>query len=244
MKIDILTLFPESLRNALSHSIIKIAREQKLIDISLVNIRDFTTDKHKKVDQPLYGGGSGMLIQAEPVLNAVAHLTANSHKKPFIILTTPRGARLDQRMARQLAKLEWIIIICGHYEGIDERVSTILKPYEVSIGDYVLSGGEPAAWVITDALVRLMPDALGNSSSLDEETFNDFLLETDHYTRPEEIRRLSAPKILLSGDHGKIAAYNEKLAIDLTKKRRPDLYRLFRNETYKGRLYERKNRQD
>ncbi|MBI4243660.1 MAG: tRNA (guanosine(37)-N1)-methyltransferase TrmD [Planctomycetes bacterium] len=235
MRIDILTLFPGSLVNALNSSILKIAQKKGLIQIQITNIRDFTKDKHKKVDSHVYGGGSGMLLQIDPILNAIDSLIKGQkdhNEKPFIILTSPRGAVFNQSVALNLSVKQWLIVICGHYEGVDERIVDILKPFELSIGDYILTGGEPAAWVIIDSVTRLIPNVLGSPESLESESFNQYLLEAPHYTKPSKYKNYSVPKVLLSGNHSEIAKWRLQKSIELTKSRRPDLYRLYSNKNH------------
>lgn len=223
MKFDVVTLFPSMFEGILNDSILRIAREKKLIEIDLVNLRDFSTDKHKKVDAPPYGGGPGMVIMAEPVFNAVEHLRRNGRQESFLILLTPSGIKYDQALAQELSKQKGLILLCGHYEGFDERVSRGLTPLEVSAGDYVLSGGEIPAMVILDSVARLVPGVLGAVESLQQESFVDGTLEYPQYTRPQVFREMEVPPVLTSGDHAKIARWRQRQSLERTQDRRPDL---------------------
>ena len=221
--IDIVTLFPRMFGGVVGDSILRRAQEQGLAKINLINLRDFSKDKHKKVDAPPYGGGPGMVIMAEPVFEAVEHLRKNGREESFLVLLTPGGVRYDQTLAQELSKQKGLILLCGHYEGFDERVSQGLSPLEVSIGDYVLTGGEIPAMVVVDSVVRLVPGVLGSSDSLAQESFTSGQLEYPQYTRPPEIRGMEVPPVLLSGDHAKIAEWREGKSQERTKERRPDL---------------------
>jgi len=223
MRIDVLTLFPEMFESPLSCSIIARARKKGLVQIALTNIRDFATDSYKKVDDKPYGGGPGMVMMPGPVFACYEHVAAQSPLKGPVILLTPQGKRFDQTKARQLSQQERIFLICGRYEGFDERIRIGLQAEPISIGDYVLSGGELAAMVIIDAVVRLIPGALGDQDSTREESFSDGLLEYPQYTRPEVFRGMQVPPILLSGDHAKIAQWRRQQAIERTRMWRPDL---------------------
>ncbi len=218
---DILTLFPGMILPVLNESILKRAQEKGLLIVRVINIRDFATDKHHKVDDYPYGGGPGMVLKAEPVIRAVEY--ARGEKDVRIILLSPQGKRYDQNMAYELSREERkIIFICGHYEGIDERVKIYLHPEEISIGDYILTGGELAALVIIDSATRLIPGVLGDMDSTKEESFNLFL-DYPHYTRPQKLRGMKVPEILLSGHHEKIRIWRRKQAILNTIRKRPDL---------------------
>ena len=221
--IDIVTLFPQMFGGVVGESILRRAQEQGLAKINLVNLRDFSRDKHKKVDAPPYGGGPGMVIQAEPVFEAVDHLRKNGREDSFLVLLTPGGVRYDQTLAQELSKQKGLILLCGHYEGFDERVSQGLSPLEVSVGDFVLTGGEIPAMVILDSVVRLIPGVLGSPESLAQESFTSGQLEYPQYTRPPEVRGMDVPPVLLSGDHAKIAEWREEKSQERTKERRPDL---------------------
>lgn len=218
MVIDILTLFPESFA-PLGESIIKRAQESGKIKINIINIRDFSQDKHKKCDDYPFGGGAGMLMMAQPVCDAVESVL---DEKSHIVMASPSGQTFNAKIAEELSKEEHLIFICGHYEGIDERVVEIFKPQQISIGDYVLTGGELPTMVIIDALCRFVDGVISNDS-LQEESFSNNLLEYPQYTRPSVFRGLSVPDVLLSGNHQEIAAWREEQALKKTKKLRPDL---------------------
>ena len=205
MIIDVVTLFPSMFHGVVGESILRRAQEQGRVRINLVNLRDFSKDKHKKVDASPYGGGPGMVIMAEPVFEAVEHLRKNGRSESYIVLLTPGGVRYDQTLAQELSKQPGLILLCGHYEGFDERVSQGLSPLEISIGDYVLTGGEVPAMVLLDSVVRLVPGVLGSPESLAEESFSSGTLEYPQYTRPPEVRGMEVPEVLRSGDHEKIA---------------------------------------
>lgn len=222
MKFTIMTLFPEMVRDGLNTSILSRAQEKGYIDIEAVNIRDYTTDKHKKVDDYPYGGGAGMLMQAQPVYDCFQAIAKG--RKPRTIYVTPQGRTFDQAFAKELSKEPELIILCGHYEGIDERVLEEIVTDYVSIGDYVLTGGELPAMVMVDAISRLVPGVLGNNESATGESFEEDLLEYPQYSRPEVWNGKSVPPILLSGDHAKVDAWRLEQSIERTKQRRPDLY--------------------
>lgn len=224
MRIDILTLFPEMFAGVLNSSILKKAQEKKAVTFNVINFRDFSEDKHKKVDDYPYGGGAGMVLMPQPIFSAVEHITANTNKKPRIILLCPQGEPYTQKKAEELAKEEHLILICGHYEGFDERIREYLATDEISIGDYVLTGGEIAAMVICDSVTRLLPDVLGNQMSAASDSFSSGLLEYPQYTRPANFRGMKVPDVLLSGHHEKIAQWRKEQALKRTKERRPDLY--------------------
>ena len=223
MRIDILTLFPEMFESPLGHSILKRARDCGIVDIALTNIRDFSTDNYKKVDDKPYGGGPGMVMMPGPVFDCFEHVQNLSPEKGRPILLTPQGQKFDQKKALELSAEKRIILIAGRYEGIDERIRIGLGAEQISIGDYVLSGGELAAMVIIDAVVRLLAGALGDEDSSKDDSFSDGLLEYPHYTRPEVFRDMKVPDVLLSGDHAKIAEWRRQQAIERTEKWRPDL---------------------
>jgi tRNA (guanine37-N1)-methyltransferase len=207
----------------LSHSIIKRAREAGIVEIVLTNIRDFATDSYRKVDDKPYGGGPGMVMMPGPVFDCFEHVEKLSPEKPKVILLTPQGQKFSQAKARQLSCEKRLILIAGRYEGFDERIRLGLGAEQISIGDYVLSGGELAAMIVIDAVVRLLPGSLGDESSTSEESFSQDLLEYPHYTRPEVFRDMKVPDILLSGDHTKIAQWRRQQALERTKNWRPDL---------------------
>ena len=223
MRIDILTLFPEMFHNVLGESIMKIASEKKLVNFNLHNIRDFSKDKHRCVDDKPYGGGAGMVMKPEPVFNAVEAVEAQDDVVSTKILLTPQGEKLNQKIADDLSKKARLMIICGHYEGFDERIRSGIDVREISIGDYVLTGGEIPAMVVIDSVVRLVPGVLGGNSSLQDESFVNRLLEYPQYTRPAEFRGMKVPEILKSGHHAKIEEWRMKKAIMRTQERRPDL---------------------
>lgn len=219
MRIDVLTLFPEMLASPFEASIVKRAQQAGLVSIRLHNIRDFTHDKHHVVDDTPYGGGDGMLMKPEPVFEA---LEAVRQPDSCVVLLTPRGRLLDQALAQRLSEQPSLVLICGRYEGLDERVSS-LADEELSIGDYVLSGGEPAAIVLVDAVVRLLPGAIGAEGGAAGDSHATGLLEHPQYTRPADFRGLRVPDVLLSGDHQEIARWQRQQSLRLTRERRPDL---------------------
>jgi tRNA (guanine37-N1)-methyltransferase len=223
MRIDVLTLFPEVCEAFFGSSIIKRARQAGLVEIICTDIRDFATDRHRSVDDTPFGGGPGMVLAAPPVFAAVEHVEGLAPRSPRRILLTPQGRRFDQAMANELAEEQRLLLIAGHYEGFDERIRLGLNPEEMSIGDYVLSGGEAAAMVIVDAVVRLLPGALGHDQGAVEESFSGGLLEYPQYTRPREFRGMTVPEVLLSGDHARIAEWRRQQRIQRTRQRRPDL---------------------
>jgi len=224
MRIDIFCLFPDMFTSPLSQSIVKRARERGLVDIVIHNIRDYTHDKHHTVDDYSYGGGPGMVLKPEPIFDAVETVKQQLGVNGMpIILFTPQGRLFNQQVAQELALLPHLMLICGHYEGLDERVREHLVTDEISIGDYVLSGGELAAMVIVDAIVRLIPGALGSQDSPSSDSHSDGLLEYPQYTRPEVYRGWAVPPVLLSGNHGEIAQWRRCQSILRTAKRRPDL---------------------
>jgi len=223
MKIDVLTLFPQAFESPLNCSILKRARDNGLVDIVLTDIRDFAEDSYRKVDDKPYGGGPGMVMMPGPVFSCVEHVQNLSSEQGRIILLTPQGQTFDQAKARELAAEKRLILIAGKYEGFDERIRTGLGAEQISIGDYVLNGGELAAMVVIDAVVRLLEGALGDEDSAKDDSFSEGLLEYPHYTRPEIFRGMKVPDILLSGDHAKIAEWRRQQAIERTKKQRPDL---------------------
>jgi tRNA (guanine37-N1)-methyltransferase len=220
MRVDIISIFPGVFDGPFSESIIKRAREQGLLTVNIINPRDFTTDRHRTVDDRPYGGGAGMVMKPEPIFDAVDSVrTPQSH----IILTSPQGAPFTQARAQELAHKAHIIIVCGAYEGVDERIRQSLVDEELSIGDYILTNGSLAAMVFTDAITRLLPGALGCAESVIDESFSDGLLEYPQYTRPEIFRGMSVPPVLLSGNHGEIANWRRQQATARTQERRPDL---------------------
>ncbi|MBQ7973232.1 MAG: tRNA (guanosine(37)-N1)-methyltransferase TrmD [Lachnospiraceae bacterium] len=230
MKFHILTLFPEMIEQGLNNSIIKRAAEAGHLTINAVNIRDFTLDKHNKVDDYPYGGGAGMLMQAQPVYDACRSLTEGKEKKPRVIFMTPQGRTFHQEMAKEFAGEEELIFLCGHYEGIDERVLEEIVTDEVSIGDYVLTGGELPAMVMIDTIARLIPGVLNNQDSAEEESFSGNLLEYPQYTRPEVWMDKRVPEVLLSGHHANIAKWRREQSEERTRVKRPDMYEKYLEE--------------
>lgn len=224
LQIHILTLFPEFFTGPLDVSILKRAQEKDLIRIKLVNIRDFSHDRHKKVDDYPYGGGCGMVMKPEPIFEAVEYAISDfKSAKRRIILMSPQGKLFDNQLARNLSMEEHLIIICGHYEGVDERVKTIITD-EISIGDYILTGGEVPALAVVDATARFVPGVLGSYESSQNESFCEGLLEYPQYTRPEVYRDLKVPEVLLSGNHKEIERFRRREALKITRERRPDLF--------------------
>lgn len=235
MNFHILTLFPEMVLQGLGASIIGRASEQGYIRIEAVNIRDYTLDKHGKVDDYTYGGGAGMLMQAQPVYDACTavqeRIASSSGRRARVVYVTPQGQTFCQEMAKELAAEEDLILLCGHYEGIDERVLEEVVTDYVSIGDYVLTGGELPAMVMVDAIARLVPGVLHNSDSAVTETFGDGLLEYPQYSRPEVWRGRKVPEVLLSGDHAKVDEWRRAQSLERTKALRPDLYEAYLKKT-------------
>jgi tRNA (guanine37-N1)-methyltransferase len=227
----VITIFPNMLSSPLSHSILKKAQTNGLIKIDVVDLRDYTADRHRTTDDSPYGGGHGMVMKPEPLVAAVEEARSRT-PDARVILLTPRGRVLDQQTAKKLANQRNVVLICGRYEGIDERVSAFVDD-EISLGDYTLSGGEPAAIVVIDAVARLVPGVLGNENSTAEESFTDGLLEYPQYTRPEEFRGMKVPEVLLSGDHERIKEWRQQQSLAVTQERRPDLIANLRvsNET-------------
>ena len=226
MQIDILTLFPEMFQSPFSTGILKRAIDRKLVRINIHNIRNYTHNKHHTVDDYAYGGGAGMILKPEPIFEAIESITPDIKEGTGdlpIILLTPQGRPFCQQIAQQLSKYRYIILICGHYEGVDERVREHLVTDEISIGDYVLSGGEMAAMVVADAVVRLLAEVLGSEVSPLDDSHTTGLLEYPQYTRPAVYRGWSVPEVLLSGNHARIAKWQREQAILRTLKRRPEL---------------------
>lgn len=226
MRIDILTLFPQLFEQPFKTGIFQRAIDNGLVEVNIYNIRDYTHDKHHIADDYPYGGGAGMVLKPEPIFEAVEQIKEGAtikEEKPSIILLTPQGRLFSQVVARELSHKNHLILICGHYEGVDERVHEQLATDEISIGDYVLSGGEPAAMVVVDSVVRLLPGVLGSEESLKDDSHTDGLLEYPQYTRPEVFRRWHVPEVLLSGNHARIAEWRRQQSILRTLKRRPEL---------------------
>src|SRR5687768_988830 len=227
LRIDILTLFPEMFPPILGTSIPKRAAEKGLVSYHLTNIRDFATDAHKSVDDKPFGGGPGMVMMAPVMFDAVEHAERQDPRPATRILLSPQGRPFEQSIAEDLARRDRLLLIAGHYEGFDERIVEGLSPVELSLGDYVLSGGELAAMVVIDAVVRLLPGALGAETGAADDSFADGLLEYPQYTRPREFRGMGVPDILLSGNHANIAAWRLEQRKLRTQQRRPDLWRAF-----------------
>ena len=225
-KFHVLTLFPEMIESGCSTSILGRAKEAGHIGVEAVNIRDFTRDKHKKVDDYPYGGGAGMVMQAEPIYLAYQHIEQKMEKKPRVIYVTPQGKVFHQEMAKELAEEEELVFLCGHYEGVDERVLELIVTDYISIGDYVLTGGELPAMVAIDAISRLIPGVLSNEASWSQdESFRGDLLEYPQYSRPEVFQGKRVPEVLLSGHHKKIEEWRREQSVIRTAQRRPDLIR-------------------
>lgn len=222
MKFDILTLFPGMFSGPFDESIIKRAKDKQLIDISLYNIRDWATDKHQTADDSPYGGGAGMVLKAGPLASCIESVKSR-HPASSVVLTSPRGRQLTHSVAQELAQRSGLIIVCGRYEGIDERIRSIYVEDEISLGDFVLSGGEIAAMALVDSVTRLIPGALGSTESAETDSFGDGLLEYPHYTRPPEFNGLTVPEELLSGNHELIRKWRRKESLRTTWSLRPDL---------------------
>ena len=226
MRIDIVTLFPEICRAPLSESIMKRAQEKRIVDLHIHKLRDWATDKHHVVDDAPFGGGQGMVMKPEPIFAAVEDLKSQiANRKSQILLMSPAGRRFDQQMAQQLSQETHLIIISGHYEGVDHRVIEHLIDLEISIGDYVLTNGAIAAVVLVDSIVRLLAGALGHEHSAADDSFSNSLLEAPQYTRPADFRAWKVPEVLLSGNHAEIAKWREEQATTRTRANRPDLFR-------------------
>ena len=223
MRIDVLTLFPEMFAGVFTESIIKRARKKGLVEIVMTNIRDYAVDKHHSVDDKPYGGGPGMVLMCQPVFDAVEDICSQGKQPDEIILLTPQGRQFNQERAKELALKKRLLLIAGHYEGFDERIRTELATMELSIGDYVLSGGEIPAMTVVNAVTRLIPGVLGDDLSSNEESFSNNLLEYPQYTRPAEFRGMKVPEILLSGNHQLIRQWRSQQARQRTEQRRPDL---------------------
>jgi len=238
MKCDVLTLFPDILAAYLDESILKRARENRLLDVRLVNIRDHTSDVHRTVDDYPFGGGAGMVFKPEPIFRAMDHLNEDGESRKVILLS-PQGIPFDQKKAESLSReTRRITFICGRYEGVDERVKN-LADEEISIGDYIMTGGELAALVIIDAVTRLVPGAVGDEKSIEDESFSSGLLEYPQYTRPREFRGMKVPDVLLSGNHEEIRLWRRKQAIRTTMKVRPDMLdRMDLDDTDKKMMFE------
>lgn len=224
LRIDVITIFPALIEEALAHGIVARAIESGLVEVKAHDLRTFTTDRHRRVDDAPFGGGPGMVMQAEPFFKAVeAVLPEGPSKDRPVVLLSPRGEKFTHKKAREYSKLERLVLLCGRYEGIDERVRTGLATEELSLGDFVLMGGEVPALAVIEASVRLIPGALGDAESSEQDSFENGLLDHPHYTRPADFRGLKVPEVLLSGDHAAIAKWRREEALRATSTRRPDL---------------------
>ncbi|MBL8183674.1 MAG: tRNA (guanosine(37)-N1)-methyltransferase TrmD [Blastocatellia bacterium] len=230
MKIDVLTIFPDFFGQVFDFGIIRRAKLAGIVAIDVHDLREFAVDKHKMTDDRPFGGGDGMVMKAEPIFLAIERLLGTTSRSEYgqgsrVVLLSPQGRPLRQNVAKEFAAdANHIVMICGRYEGVDERVNETLVTDEISIGDYVLSGGEPAAIVLTDAIVRLLPKALGSESSAENDSFSDGLLDCPHYTRPAEFRGMNVPDVLLNGNHAEIEKWRREMALEKTKRKRPDLF--------------------
>ena len=222
MIFDVLTLFPEMIDNYCGYSILKRAVENNVLQVNTINPRDFTLDKHKKVDDTPYGGGAGMVLMAQPYVDA--YESVKKQENSITVMLSPQGTPLDDKLVNDLAKYDQIVMLCGHYEGFDERIRDIIKPMEISIGDFVLTGGELPALCLIDAVSRKIEGTLGKIESADEDSFSNGLLEYPHYTKPREYRGLKVPEVLLNGNHKEINEFRMQESLKRTKIKRPDLY--------------------
>ena len=229
MKIDVLTIFPEFFEKVFDFGIIRRAKLAGIVEIGVHDIRSFATDKHKMVDDRPFGGGDGMVLKPEPIFAAIENLLGATDREEYpkgtgVVLLSPQGTPLKQPVAKSMAdEIEHLVLICGRYEGVDERVNERLVSREISIGDYVLSGGEPAAIVLVDSIVRLLPNALGSETSADNDSFSEGLLDYPHYTRPAEFRGMKVPEVLLNGNHAEIEKWRRERALEKTRLIRKDL---------------------
>jgi tRNA (guanine37-N1)-methyltransferase len=223
MDFHILTLFPEMIKQGVNHSILKKAIENNIITVNPVDIRDFSNNKHKQIDDTPYGGGSGMVIKPEPVFSAYSHIKKNTTNNVKVVFMTPQGIPFSQKKAYELSREDSLIFLCGHYEGVDQRVIDEIVTDEISIGDYILTGGELACLVVMDSISRLIPGVLSNESSHIEESFSDGLLEYPHYTRPYVFMNKKVPDILISGHHENIKKWRRMQSLTYTRDKRPDL---------------------
>jgi tRNA (guanine37-N1)-methyltransferase len=223
VKFDVITIFPQMVRSAVGEGVVGRSIAEGILDIAVHDLRDYTDDRHRVVDDMPYGGGPGMVLKPEPIFRAVEAIRARRGEPGAVIVTSPQGRMFNQREAERLASLAHLLIICGRYEGVDERVSEALNAEELSIGDYVLTGGEPAAAVIVDAVARLVPGVVGDESSIEAESFARGLLDYPHYTRPAVVRDRRVPDVLVSGHHGEIRTWRKRQALQRTLERRPEL---------------------
>lgn len=225
MKFDVMTLFPEMVENYCSFSILKRAVENGIVSVNTINPRKFTLDKHKKVDDTPYGGGAGMVLMAQPYVDAYESVARC--EKSITVMLSPQGKPLDDALVNELAGYDQIVMMCGHYEGFDERIREIIKPLEISIGDFVLTGGELPALCLIDAVSRKLEGTLGKIESADEDSFSNGLIEYPHYTKPRQYRGLKVPEVLLNGNHKDIAQFRMEQSLERTKQKRPDLYKKY-----------------
>ena len=228
MKIDVLTIFPEFFEQVFDFGIIRRAKLAGIVEINVHDIREFATDKHKMVDDRPFGGGDGMVMKPEPIFAAIEAVVGTSERDNYpagtsVVMLSPQGRPFKQAVAKEMADVKHLVLICGRYEGVDERVNDALVTEEISIGDYVLSGGEPAAIVVVDSIVRLLPGALGSDTSAENDSFSDGLLDCPHYTRPAEFRGMKVPEVLLNGNHAEIEKWRAEKALEKTRSIREDL---------------------
>jgi len=235
MRIDVLTIFPEFFSEVFDFGIIRRAKLAEIVEINIHDIREYALDKHRKVDDRPFGGGDGMVLLCEPIFRAIENLIGTCERENYpnttkVVLLTPQGTALKQAVAKEFAdNANHIILICGRYEGVDERVTETLVTDEISIGDYVLSGGEPAAIVLVDAITRLLPNALGSETSAENDSFSNGLLDFPHYTQPRDFRGMEVPEVLLNGNHAEIEKWRNKKALEKTQKIRQDLLKIKEN---------------
>ena len=225
MIFDVLTLFPEMIESCCNYSILKRAVDKDILSVNTINPRDFTLDRHKKVDDTPYGGGAGMVLMAQPYVDAYESIEKNENS--VTVMLSPQGEPLTDSLVNDLAKYEQIVMLCGHYEGFDERIREIIKPKEISIGDFVLTGGELPALCLIDAVSRKIEGTLGKIESADEDSFSNGLIEYPHYTKPRDYRGLKVPEVLLNGNHKEIKEFRFQQSLERTKRKRPDLYKKF-----------------
>ncbi|MGX4598846.1 tRNA (guanosine(37)-N1)-methyltransferase TrmD [Faecalimicrobium sp. JNUCC 81] len=226
MRFHIMTLFPEIFNSYMNESIMKRAVEKGIIEVNIYNIRDFSNNKHKKVDDYPFGGGAGMVMTPQPIYDTYKYIIdTHNIKEPRVVYLTPKGKTHNQSIASNMSKLDDVILLCGHYEGIDQRIIDLIVTDEISIGDYVLTGGELPALILIDSISRLISGVLNQDESFEEESFSNDLLEYPHYTRPREFMEMAVPEILLSGNHKKIEGWRNDESVRITKERRPDLYK-------------------
>ncbi|MFZ2053510.1 MAG: tRNA (guanosine(37)-N1)-methyltransferase TrmD [Candidatus Aminicenantales bacterium] len=221
MRFDIITIFPEMFSTIFSGGVAKKALEKRLLEVYIHDLREYTHDKHRQVDDRPFGGGEGMVLKPEPIFEAVESIRKNKRSRVFLL--SPQGVKFDSGLARKLSRVPQVVLVCGRYEGVDERVVHHLVDDEISIGDYVLTGGEPAAWVVVDAVSRFIPGVVGKKESVRRDSFFDGLLDFPHFTRPRDFRGIKVPQVLFSGNHAKISDWRRRKALEKTKALRPDL---------------------